>query len=175
MRTLCILLLIAAPTAWSQAMVEYGLGAAAAGTAGAAGTGSRGIAGVFSNLTRTLNSSADQAGAAASTGQPAKAATPKVKAALAQPTVAHAPPAQPEPARPVVVYEDPTGIKTGMDQAELLSRFGEPVMKVTTATNGASLTYDAKDRVVEVEMRAGKVYSAQTKSKPRQASVVLLQ
>ena len=162
-------------TAWSQTLVEYGLGVAAAGTAGAGGAGSHGIAGVFSNLTKTLNSTAE-AGTAAATTQPAKAATAKGKtaAAAAQPAVTEVA-APPAPPKPVVVYEDPAGIKTGMEQAELLKRFGEPMAKITTGSNAESLTYDAKDRVIEVEMRAGKVYSVQPKSKPRQASVVLLQ
>jgi len=62
-----------------------------------------------------------------------------------------------------------------MEQAEVLTRFGEPVAKITTGSDSESLTYDAKDRVIEVEMRDGKIYSVQPKSKPRQASVVLLQ
>ncbi len=159
-------------------MVEYGLGVAAAGTAGAAagGAGSSAIAGVFANLTKTLNS-ANQAAPNATT-QPAKSAAPKVKTATAQPVTADTTAETalaPAPPKPVVVYEDPAGIKVGMEQSELLSRFGEPVMKVTTGQDAESLTYTARDRVFEVEMRDGKVYSVQPKSKPRQASVVLLQ
>jgi hypothetical protein len=169
-------LLAAIPAAcWGQTMVEYGLGVAAAGTAGAGAAGSRGIAGIFSNLTKTLNS-ATEGGAAAATAQPAKAATAKVAnaAGAAQPVVTEAAAPAPPP-KPVVVYEDPAGIKTGMEQAELLKRFGEPTAKITTGSDAESLTYYAKDRVIEVEMRAGKVYSVQPKSKPRQAGVVLLQ
>jgi hypothetical protein len=180
-----LLLTGVAMAAWSpcgsgQTLVEYGLGVAASGTAGAAagGSGSSAIAGVFANLTRTLNSTNQAAGANA-TSQPAKGATTKVKTATAaQPATTvvgpEAAPA-PAPAKPVVVYEDPAGIKAGMEQAEMFSRFGEPVMKVTTGQDAESLTYSSKDRVYEVEMRDGKVYSVQPKSKPRQASVVLLQ
>jgi hypothetical protein len=77
--------------------------------------------------------------------------------------------------KPAVVYEDPAGIKIGLDQAELISRFGEPTMRVTTGSDGASLTYDVKERIYEVEVRMGKVYSVQAKSKPRQAVVMMLQ
>jgi hypothetical protein len=186
MRKLRVLLLAGIPmAAWSQTLVEYGLGAAAAGTAGAAAGGSGGsaIAGVFANLTKTLNATASQAAANGSTtAQPAKAGTARVKTAAASPAAASpaaaaeiAPADAPAPPKPVVVFEDPAGIKTGMEQAELLSRFGEPMMKVTTGQDAASLTYDGKDRVFDVEIRDGKVYSVQAKNKPRQASVMLLQ
>jgi hypothetical protein len=180
MRKLRILLLAGIPiAAWSQTMVEYGLGVAATGTAGAAagGAGGSAIAGVFANLTRTLNSTNNQAAANASTTQPAKAGAAKVKTATASSAATAETTTAPAPAtpKPVVVYEDPAGIKTGMEQAELLSRFGEPMMKVTTGQDAASLTYDAKDRVYDVEIRDDKVYSVQPKGKPRQASVMVLQ
>jgi hypothetical protein len=176
MRTLRILLLAGLSTAaWGQTLVEYGLGVAAAGTAGAGGAGSRGIAGVFSNLTKTLNSTAE-AGTAAATTQPAKAAAAKAKTATAtaQPSGIEATPAT-EPPKPVVVYEDPAGIKTGMARAELFRRFGEPMARITTGNDAESLTYGAKDRVFDVEIVEGKVYSVEPKSKPHQAGVVLLQ
>ena len=45
---------------WGQAMVEYGLGIAAAGTAGAPGhAAGKGIAGIFSNLQKTLNATTE--------------------------------------------------------------------------------------------------------------------
>ena len=53
------------------------------------------------------------------------------------------------------VYEDPAGIKTGMEQTELLSRFGDPAFKITSGANSASLTYESTDHRVEVEMRGG--------------------
>ena len=176
MRTLLGLLLIAAP-AWSQALVEYGLGAAAAGTAGGAASASRGIAGVFSNLANTLNSTTGQATTAASTtSAPAKSTAAKAQTATVRPAAqvkVIAPP--PAPEKPAVVYEDPVGIKVGMDQTELISRFGEPTFKITGGSSGSSLTYETKERVVEVVTRDGKVYSVQAKSRARQAAVVLLQ
>jgi hypothetical protein len=171
MRKLRIVLLAGiSAAAWSQAIVEYGLGVAAAGTAGA--NAGRGVGGIFSNLSKTLNTVTQaQTGATSSSTQPAKAVAAKTKAGTAQPAVSAAPAG---PAKPAVVYEDPARITTGIDQAELLSRFGEPAVQVT-GSESESLTYQAKDRSVEVEMRGGKVYSVQIKNKPRQSTVVVLQ
>ena len=177
MRKLQILLLAGLPAAaWGQAVVEYGLGVAAAGTAGAGANSGRGIVGIFSSLTKTLNTASQaQAEAAPSTTQPAKAVAAKRKAGTAQPAISAAATPPAAPAKPAVVYEDPGGIKMGMEQAELLSRFGEPAVQVTGGSASESLTYEAKDRCIEVEMRAGKVYSVQIKNKSRQSAVVLLQ
>jgi hypothetical protein len=177
MRMLGILLLAGVTTAaLGQTLVEYGLGAAAAGTAGAAGARGGGISGVFSNLSKTLNTTTDGA-AKASTAAPAKGAAPKAKPA---PTAQAAPAAQAaqtpaEPPKPAVVYEDPIGIKAGMERTELLSRFGEPAMKIMTGGASESLMYDTKESAVDVEMRAGKVYSVRAKSKAKQQSVVTVQ
>jgi hypothetical protein len=167
-------------TMWGQAMVEYGLGIAAAGTAGAPGqAASRGIAGIFSNLQKTLNSTAESAKAPAA-GAPAPAAAPKRTAGVRPPqTAAVTPPqanAQPaEPPKPAVVHEDPAGITVGLDRAELLSRFGEPAMKITAAAGRESMTYQAKDGNIEVEMRDGKVAAVQSKAKPKHTAIVVLQ
>ena len=155
-------------------MVEYGLGAAAAGTAGAGARVQRDRRNL-SNSDQDAQLDAEPGGAAASTTLPAKdgGGEGENRAAHARATPAAAPP--PAPAKPAVVYEDPAGIKEGMEQAELI----EPVRRADDEGHqrrrGESLTYDAKDASVEVEMRDGKVYSVQTKSKPRQAAVVLLQ
>jgi hypothetical protein len=169
MRTLRILLLAGIPAAaWSQAVVEYGLGAAAAGTAGAGNKAGRGIGGVFSNLGKTLNSATgSQAGAAAATTGSTQTTAAKAQAKAAT--------AKAAPTKPAVVYEDPAGIETGIEQAELLTRFGEPAMKVTSGAASESLLYESKDRSVDVEMRSGKVYSVHIKNKARQSAVVSLQ
>ncbi len=162
MRPLKILLLASIPaTLWSQAVVEYGLGAAAAGTAGAAaGRSASGIAGAFANLTKALGGGdSPRAAAASNTPKAATTAAPKPAA----------------PAKPAVVYEDAAGIKPGMERSELLSRFGEPAMKITAGADAESLVYAAKDGTVEVEMRGGKVESVHAKPKARQAAVVVLQ
>ena len=169
-------------TVWGQAMVEYGLGIAAAGTAGAPGqAASRGLTGIFSNLQKTLNTTTEAATApapspatqSAPAAAPAKrnaAVRPRQKSATASPA-ANTEPA--EPPKPAVVYEDPAGITAGLERAELLSRFGEPAMKITTS-GGESMTYRAKERTYEVEVRGGKVASVQSKSKPKQSAVVIL-
>ena len=76
MGKLRFLLLAAIPVAaWGQAMVEYGLGAAAAGTAGAGGVG-RGMSGIFNSLSKTLGTASDgQAGASSTTGSAARGAS----------------------------------------------------------------------------------------------------
>jgi hypothetical protein len=167
MRKLRILLLAWIPAAaWSQAVVEYG--AAASATAGANAKTAGGIAGALSNLGKKLNTASDAKSeaktdsAAASTTQAPKAAVANAKAGTAQPVV----PAEAAPAKPAVVYEDPAGITEGMEQAELLRRFGEPAFKVSGGA-GESLSFDCKDGHVDVEMRGGKVYSVRNKSKSR--------
>jgi hypothetical protein len=169
-------------TMWGQAMVEYGLGIAAAGTAGAPGqAASRGIAGIFSNLQKTLNSTAEAAKApAAGAPAPAPAVQPKRTAGVRPgQSAAMAPPtANPEPAeapKPTVVYEDPAAITVGLERAELLSRFGEPAMKITASAGRESMTYQTKDGNIEVEVRNGKVTAVQGKAKPKQTAVVVLQ
>jgi hypothetical protein len=187
MRMLRLVLLAGiAPVVWGQAMVEYGLGVAAAGTAGAPGkAASRGIAGVFSNLQKTLNATSDAATAPApsqaapaatapAAGQPKRsvAVRPRQSAAVTPaPQTSADPPAPPKPA---VVYEDPAGITAGMERAELLARFGDPAVKITAAGR-ESMTYPSKERTYEVEMRQGKVFSVQSKNKLKQTAVVILQ
>ena len=169
MRKLRFLLLAAIPAAaWSQAMVEYGLGAAAAGSAGAGGVG-RGMSGIFNSLSKTLGTATEGQTGAASTTQSTRTATSKAKAGAAQPSATALPA---EPPKPAVVYEDPAGITTGMGWGELLSRFGEPAMKVTSGAASESLTYETKERSVDVEMRGGKVYSLKVKNRSRQSAVV---
>jgi hypothetical protein len=144
-----------------QAMVEYGLGAAAAGTAGAANqSAGKGIAGIMSNLGKVLDS--------ATKAQPAAAATAPAPAAKA-------PAAAPAPPKPAVTYEDPGKITAGLDSAELLQRFGEPAMKVTSGGGRESLTYETKERRWQIEVRDGKVESVESKRRAKQSAVVILQ
>jgi len=161
MRKLRILLLLGMPAALSgQAMVEYGLGLAASGTAGAPGqTAGRSIAGIMSNLTQTLNS-ANHAPAAAAA---AVAAVPAKPAAVAT-----------EPPKPAVTYADPSGITAGMDRAEMIKRFGPSAMQILSSGGRESFTYEFKDRTVDVEVLNGKVASARTKSKAKQSAVVVI-
>lgn len=172
MGKLRILLLATIPAAaWGQAMVEYGLGAAAAGTAGAGGVG-RGMSGIFNSLSKTLGTATEGQTGAAATTQSTRTATSKAKAGAAQPAVTSATALPAEPPKPAVVYEDPAGIAMGMGWDELLGRFGEPAMKVTSGAASESLTYETKERSVDVEMRAGKVYSLKVKNRIRQSAAV---
>ena len=173
------LAVMAAPAMLSgQAFVEYGLATAGSGIAGApAQRANRSIGGVFSNLEKTLGAAKEMtapAPAIPATAGAQAARQPAIPAptgaqATAQPAIA----APAKPAAPAVVYEDPAGIREGMDRADLIRRFGEPAMRVTTGAGRESLTYAAKGRSVEVEMRDGKVASVQTKTKPAAQSAVV--
>lgn len=171
MRIGSVLLLAALPAAvWAQATVEYGLGVAATGTAGAhAQTTGKSIGGIFLNLTKTLNSVND-AQEKANHGSPSAAPLPR-KSAAAEAVVVQQP-AEPAP-KPAVTYEDPAGIQKGMDRAELVRRFGEPAMQITSGA-GQSLTYEGNQRRYEIEMRDGTVASVESKARPKQAAAIVL-
>jgi hypothetical protein len=161
---ICVLAAVPA-TSFGQAVVEYGLGAAAAGTASVGPRGAaQGIAGALSNLTKTLNAGKESRAASLPAGpaSPASTASPVAATSAA------------ESAKPALVYENPAGIRAGMEAAELLRRFGEPAMMVTSGPGQQSLTYEGGEARFEVEMRDGKVATVQKKSKPRQAAVVKL-
>ena len=160
MRTLGIFLLLGTPAALlAQATVEYGLGAAAAGTTGAANkSAGKGIAGIMSNLGKTLDS-----------------ATKAQPAATAAAPAAKAPAAAPAPPKPAVAYEDPGKITVGLQSTELLQRFGEPAMKITSGDGRESLTYETKERTWEIEVRDGKVASVESKLREKQSALVILQ
>ena len=164
MRKLRILLLLGMPPALSgQAMVEYGLGLAASGTAAAPGqTVGRSIAGIMSNLTQTLNS-ANHAPAAAAAAVAAVPAKPAAVAAV---------PA--EPPKPAVTYADPSGITAGMDRAEMIKRFGPSAIEILSSGGRESFTYEFKDRTVDVEVLNGKVASVKTNRKAKQSAVVVV-
>jgi hypothetical protein len=165
-------------TMWGQAMVDYGLGVAAAGAAAAPGQAAgRALGGIFLNLQKTLNSTSEAAMTPSSAAAPAPAQTRR-GARTAQPGAAVRRQANSEPAeppQPAVVYEDPGGITVGMERAELLSRVGEPAMKITAAAGRESMTYQVKDRSIELELRDGKVASVQSKTRSRQPAVGILQ
>jgi hypothetical protein len=147
-----------------QAMVEYGLGLAASGTAGAPGqTAGRSIAGIMSNLTQTLNS-ANQAPAAAAAAVAAVPAKPAAVAAVPG-----------KPPKPSVTYEDSSGITAGMDRTEMIKRFGPSAMQILSSGGRESFTYEFKDRTVDVEVLNGKVASVKmTKSKAKQSALVVI-
>ena len=171
------LALVALPVAASaQAIAESAVGAARSGAAGAPGKNvSKSITGVFSNVAKTLETAAEAKPASAAPAPPKPVAAAKMKADAVEPARSEAAAKPAEPPAPAVTYEDPAGIKTGMERSELVSRFGEPSMKVVTGAGRASLTYEVNDRRVEVELRDGKVTSIQSRVKPKQATAVVLQ
>jgi hypothetical protein len=185
LRRFCVLLLAGTPAVWGQATVEYGLGAASVGTAGAGHATSKALTGIFQKVTETLNSvdhSKPPMPAAPQfnttmiplTGGAVSRMTPGAAAATpAQPAVIVIRPA--EPPKPAVVYEDPAGIQVGMERAELVRRFGEPTMGITTGAGREAFTYETKDRRLELELRDGKVASVASKTRPKQTAVVVLQ
>jgi hypothetical protein len=137
--------LTASPAA-GQAAVEYGLGAARAGTTAAPAKGiGKSMSGLADKLNQTLKTEQRD-----SQGSPART------------TVRYSSPAKVSPA-PAQNWEDPDGIQKGLDYAELVRRFGPPAMAITGDT-GTSLTYSGKAGTFLLEVREGKVASIE---KPR--------
>jgi hypothetical protein len=107
-----------AAIAWSQAAVEYtvGAGAATGAAAGAKGAG-QAVGGVFGAVTQTLNKA----------GQPG---APGASAATASSTTSAAPTTS--RSRSVATKPiNPSDVTVGMDRDEILARFGEPATRTT--------------------------------------------
>ena len=137
----------------AQALVEYGLAAAAAGNAGASSKGAAsGIAGALSNLGKAMD--AAQSAAVAGSGAMVAAAPVGVK--------------------PAVVYEDPSEISPKLARADLLRRFGAPSMCITVGPGHETLSYESKDGAYEVDVREGVVAGVKAKRKPKESAVVRL-
>src|SRR5207244_1071396 len=62
---------------------------------------------------------------------------------------------------PSVSYEDPAGVKEGMEYDEVMRRFGPPAMKFTSGPGDELLSYANKDQSFDVQMRNGKVTAIQ--------------
>lgn len=155
-----VLLLAGVPgSAAGQAIVEYSLGAARAATMAApAKNAGKGIGAAFDRLNQALGQGKAEASSAQST-----AGTPGVEPAK-------------KAAKPAVVYEDPAGIKVGMEYAELIRRFGEPSMKITSGTGQQVLSYMTADNTIDVELRGGRVASVQgTRKKAPETTGVRVQ
>jgi hypothetical protein len=133
----------------------------AATTAPAADAAGKAIGGVFDKLGRALSD--------ATTTQPAAAPAPArsasrpaaTRAAAPKSTVASRRPAPAEPTAPAVTYEDPAGIKEGMEYAEVMKRFGPPAMKFTSGMGDELLSYANNTQGFDVKMRNGKVAGIQ--------------
>lgn len=110
-----------AVAACGQAIVEHSLATSGASAAagGVSGAG-KSVGGVFRSLSETI----DKAGTAKASGTtPAPASAPN--AATTQSAGGSKPSAKPVPASKPV---DPSEVTPGLDRAELIQRFGEPVL-----------------------------------------------
>ena len=130
----------------AQAMIEHSLGAgrAAVSTAPAARGVSKSVSGINGNLEKVMKS----AGQTAVDGAGTTNETTE--------TVPYSERANPAPAVPAKVYEDPSGIKVGMTNDELVKRFGPPSLDVTSPT-ARILNYRGRNTIFELELRDDKV------------------
>jgi hypothetical protein len=131
---------------WGQAAAEAAAGAARATSAvPAAGKTGKSISDAFSKIGRALTDSTDSA-AGGTVSAPPKAAAPQSKAAAANAVPAKA--AAKPTAKPDVSYEDPSGIRTGMEPGEVLRRFGPPDLRITSGEGEQTLCYPGVDVVL---------------------------
>ena len=141
-----------AVAAYGQAIVEHSAATAGASTAaaGAAKGVGKSIGGVFSSLSNTL----DKAGTTRRTGSTAASGT----------VITVSNPSKPS-AKPVSASKpiDPSQVTEGLDRAELIKRFGEPVLQLSESSSSQlveRLWYNttASDQV-EIKLIDGKVAS----------------
>jgi len=156
----------------AQTLTEYSLGATTAlGTAAATRRlgdaaaerlrkqGGGAVKSATANASRlpanpSPSSSTAHPAATARPARPAGADEAQTSAAIVAPTPASTPPQV-----PAVTYEDPAGIKEGMDYAEVLRRFGPPSMKLATTAEEQTLCYSGADGNVDAQLREGKIVS----------------
>lgn len=114
-----------AVAACGQAIVEHSLATSGASAAagGVSGAG-KSIGGVFRGLSETIDK-AGTAKASGTTPAPIPAATSAPNAATTPSPGGSKPSAKPVPASKPV---DPSEVTPGLDRAELIQRFGEPVL-----------------------------------------------
>ena len=110
--------------------------------------------------------------ASAASSASATRATPPAAADGANPALVPSTPASASPSAPAVSYEDPAGIKEGMDYTEVLRRFGPPSMKMTSADGEQTLCYTRPDHSLDVQLRDGKVAAIRRSS--QSADTVIL-
>ena len=150
MSRLMACLLVSLSAAAGQTTVEYGLGAARAATTTAPLTKGAGKAmgGLADRLDKALKTDAKPAAAAT--------AKPAVKESAANTAV----PAAHTPPPPAPIWEDPSGIQTGLSYGELVRRFGPASLEIAGA-DGKSLTYSGKNGTFEIQVRDEKVTSVE--------------
>ena len=122
-----------AVAACGQAIVEHSVATAgsSAATAGVSGAG-KSIGGVF----RSLNETLDKAGGPGTAKGNSNAPAPKAETTgyeRAKPSAKSVPPAS----KPVPISKpiDPSQVTVGLDRAELIERFGEPVLSFSETRN----------------------------------------
>jgi hypothetical protein len=149
-----------AVAACGQAIVEHSLATAGASSAaaGVKGTG-KSIGGVFRSLTETL----DKAGTAKENGNtPAPNAVAPLSGQSKQL-------AKPAPASKPI---DPSQVTEGLDRAELIERFGEPVLRFSEKRNSQlveRLWYNtATSDQVEIRLIGDKVASVRPPASKKQ-------
>jgi hypothetical protein len=157
----------------AQGIVEHSLGtAAAAATAGAAQRLGKTVGETISKIGDTLPTPPPRTvkplteivpgasrGSAAASSASATRATPPAAADGATLALVPSTPASASTSTPAVSYEDPAGIQEGMDNAELLRRFGPPSMKYSSTAGEQTLCYTRPDHSLDVQLRDGKVAS----------------
>jgi hypothetical protein len=152
-----------------QTMIEYGLGAGRAGTSTAAGKGvSKAVGGLVDKLNKVLSTGQE----ATSTSESPSTSRGTGSARQGTGQRATLAPLGQAPVVPAKIYEDPTGIRAGMANEELVRRFGPPALEVTGASSGRTLTYSGKNGIVQLDLRDEKV-SRISAMKSEQAAVVL--
>ena len=142
---------------YGQTAVEHSVITAGSSAAGAKGVGSS-IGGVFKKLNEKLDTTAKSGKAEKKVAIAARAKDPAPNSApAAVPLMA---PPQPVPAPK---FTDPSDITEGLARADLIERFGEPLLRVMEASGSQPVErmwYQAtKYRQIEVRLIDGKVAS----------------
>lgn len=148
-------LIIALPAlAGAQATVEAAAGMSRAATS-VGGSGQKigkGIGGAMDKLNRTLQDSEKDDNTSKKTTVVTPAARGSRKAAETR---------KPDTEKVAEVhYEPPSGIREGIEVAELTRRFGPPALKISSGMDQQTYCYVDKDGVnIDVTVKAGKVAS----------------
>ena len=145
-----------AVAACGQAVVEHSLAnaGASAASAGASGVG-KSIGGVFRSLSETV----DKAGVGKESGKPPAAGADIAPSGQAKQSARVAPTSRPVPAsKPVPISKpvDPSEVTVGLDRAELIQRFGEPVLSFSETRNSQlveRLWYNTTTTTDQLEIR----------------------
>ena len=143
-----------AVAASGQAVVEHSLAdaGASAASAGASGVG-KSIGGVFRSLSETV----DKAGVGKESGKPPATGADIAPSGQAKQSARVAPTSKPVPiSKPISKPVDPSEVTVGLDRAELIERFGEPVLSFSETRNSQlveRLWYNTTTTTDQLEIR----------------------